>query len=159
MITFCTSEEFTLQIEGIGRTEYNIILIQEIGKDITVDDIVTETGENPVKSSGIWDALHNLWQNFLEALGSHIYATADAHKSSAISHGSGSVEDRLDNITDGVITKDFDDNIISITTFGETTTFNRDVNGDIESWENDTHICNLTKENGEITGWTLTEKP
>lgn len=159
MITFCTSGEFTLQIEGVGRTEYNIILIQEIGKDMPVDDFVTETGENPVKSSGIWAALQSLWVACSTALGLHLDASVDAHKSSAISHGSGSVEDRLDNITDGVITKDFDDNIISITTFGETTTFNRDVNGDIESWENDTHIWNLTKENGEITGWTLTEKP
>lgn len=86
MITFCTSGEFTLQIEGVGRTEYNIILIQEIGKDLPVDDIVTELSENPVKSSGIWSALYNLWQNFLEALGLHVYATADAHPSSAISH-------------------------------------------------------------------------
>lgn len=159
MITFCKSEEFTLQIEGIGRTEYNIILIQEIGKDMAVDDMVTETGENPVKSSGIWATLHNLWQDFLEALGLHINATADAHPSSAISHGSGSVEDRLDNITDGVITKDANDDILSMMTFGETTVFNRDVNGDIESWENDTHVWTLTKTNGEIIGWTLIEKP
>lgn len=81
------------------------------------------------------------------------------HKSSAISHGLGSVEDRLDNITDGVITKDANDDILSMMTFGETTVFNRDVNGDIESWENDTHVWTLTKTNGEIIGWTLTEKP
>lgn len=89
----------------------------------------------------------------------HINATADAHKSSAISHGSGSVEDRLDNITDGVITRDANDDILSMMTFGETTVFNRDVNGEIESWENDTHVWTLMKTNGEIIGWTLTEKP
>ena len=118
---------------------------------VGLDETVTEESSNAVKSSGIWTWVKGLFTTHT--------TEANAHPSSAISHGSGSVEGRLDNITDGVITKDFDDNIISITTFGETTTFNRDVSGNIESWENDTHIWNLTKENGEITGWTLTEKP
>ena len=124
-----------------------------------IDNEVTKLSTNPVKSSGIWDALQSLWVACSTALGLHLDATADAHPSSAISHGSGSVEDRLENITDGVITKDANDDILSMMTLGETTVFNRDANGDIESWENATHIWTLTKISGEISGWTLTDKP
>ena len=116
-----------------------------------IDNEVTETGTNPVEGKGIFE--------FVKGLFTTHTTEANAHKSSAISHGSGSVEDRLDNITDGVTTKDASDDILSMMTFGETTVFNRDVNGDIESWENDTHVWTLTKTNGEISGWTLTEKP
>ena len=94
MITFCTSEEFTLQIEGVGRTEYNIILTQEIGKDMAVDDIVTETGDNPVKSSGIWEWVTGLFTAFSDTLktiatsGVHNDATerdaANSHPATAI---------------------------------------------------------------------------
>lgn len=118
------------------------------GSSLTIDTALSATSTNPVQNKVV-DA----------GIKAHTEATANAHKSSAISHGSGSVEGRLDNITDGVITKDENDDIFSMMTFGETTVFNRDVSGNIESWENDTHIWNLTKENGEITGWTLTEKP
>lgn len=160
MITFCTSEEFTLQIEGVGRTEYNIILTQEIGKDLPVDDIVTELSDNPVKSSGIWDALHNLLQDFLEALGLHINATADAHKSSAISHRNSNVADRIDGITEGDVTRDIDGNLTSIITFGEATGFIRDIEGNVIGWEDATHIRMIKyTAAGDFDGWTLTEKP
>lgn len=81
------------------------------------------------------------------------------NKVAGLQDSTNSVEDRLDNITDGVITRDANGDILSMMTFGETTVFNRDVNGDIESWENDTHEWTLTKTGDTITGWTLTEKP
>ena len=130
MITFCKSEEFTLQIEGVGRTEYNIILIQEIGKD------------------------------FSEALGLHINATADAHKSSAISHRNSNVADRIDGITEGDVTRDIDGNLTSIITFGEATGFIRDIEGNVIGWEDATHIRMIKyTAAGDFDGWTLTEKP
>lgn len=107
--------------------------------DPALDDTVTEESTKGVKSSGIWNAI--------EAVKDTFNGVFDL------------VFSRLRGESAGTITKDENNNIESITTFGETTVFNRDVNGNIESWENDTHIWNLTKENGEITGWTLTEKP
>ena len=124
-----------------------------------IDNEVTELSPNPVKSSGIWAALQALLQSFQNLLSLHVNADNDAHPANAISHKGSTVAERLDNITAGSIACDVDGNITSITTFGEATIINRDVDGVITGWENDTHIWNLTKENGEITGWTLTEKP
>jgi len=57
----------------------------------TLDDTVTETSQNAVKSSGIWTAINNLWQSFSEALSNvsdsisnHINAQNDAHPAKAI---------------------------------------------------------------------------
>ena len=71
----------------------------------------------------------------------------------------GVVNSRLSNLTNGTITRDGNGNIATITTFGITTTFNRDKDGIITGWENDTHEWTLTRdESGNITGWTFTEK-
>lgn len=136
-------------IEVEERVEEYVIEIQE--SVVTVDSELTETSTNPVKSSGIWTWVKGLFTTHT--------TEADAHPASAISHKDSTVAERLDNITEGSISRDGNNNITRITTFGEATIINRNGEGIITGWENDTHEWTLTKTGDTITGWTLTEKP
>jgi hypothetical protein len=90
----------------------------------------------------------------------HINATADAHKSSAISHRNSNVADRIDGITEGDVTRDIDGNLTSIIIFGEATGFIRDIEGNVIGWEDATYIRMIKyTAAGDFDGWTLTEKP
>lgn len=104
-----------------------------------IDNEVTELSTNPVKSSGIWRAIEAV-MDWAVGFFDMIFAW-------------------INNETAGTITRDTSGNIVSVTTFDETTTFNRNAQNEITGWETPNATYQFTYDaEGGITGWTFTKK-